>query len=76
MEDHMPHIDDWLAENYSAVRLERGWSWAELAADFDRQGASLLAEWARQFTAANQPRAAAKAKRETTSSRPTSTRKS
>jgi hypothetical protein len=36
-------IEDWLAENYAQVRLDRGWTWEQLAEDFDRQGAPELA---------------------------------
>lgn len=43
-------IDDWLAHNYETARLERGLTWVELAAEFDRQDAPRLAAWAREHT--------------------------
>lgn len=43
----MAQIEDWLAENYQQARIERGWTWQQLADDFDKQGAPELAAWAR-----------------------------
>ena len=43
------YIDDWLAQNYSELRVQRCWTWAQMADDFDKQGAPQLATWARSL---------------------------
>jgi hypothetical protein len=58
-------IEDWLAENYAQVRLDRGWTWEQLAEDFDRQGAPELAAWARASDDTPKKRAPKKVERAT-----------
>lgn len=67
-------IDDWLAENYRQVREQRGLSWDEMAADFDKANSPSLAAWARSQAAAEPAARATPKRRETTSTRPVSTR--
>ena len=42
-------IDPWLVTQYSRLRAERGWTWEELAGQFDRAGSARMAAWARSL---------------------------
>jgi hypothetical protein len=41
-------VDEHIRENYEQVRQERGWSWEQMANEFDKQNSGLLARWARE----------------------------
>lgn len=47
MSDQHPHVSDFIAENYSELREQRGLSWDELAEQFRRDGHTHLEAWAR-----------------------------
>ena len=44
-------IPDDVQQNYARVRLERGWSWDEMAEQFERDRDATLAAWARNQAA-------------------------
>ena len=41
-------IKPFIADNYRELREQRGWSWEQMAAQFDRDGYTDLAAWARE----------------------------